>query len=217
MKKRQRRYPRHLVPHKKYKITPVDADLDDFYLLRYMSNDNTPLGSKEIKDVFPPSRFYCGMSVNLLSKYRKCDVRYYVNPKKHRKCFENWEEGKAGILPSEFSYYKKRPFVGIKVDGLRSAELDIQIGNAKPSIRRDKVFFRIEHCPVMSNFWHFNIFLYGENSVTGEMYRLHEAPNVSKNKVQTTASKLIQQIAGDIVDKDQMKAKYLPKRFYTIM
>ena len=216
---KKRRYPKHLYPSKQYKKIVIDASLDDFVLLRY-TKDNAPLKSNE-KNLglhLCASRFYNGCSVNLLSVYKKCDARYIVDGNASSPQHQEWKEGSScyPLRLSDYKYQKTRGYIGVSIKNVHTvciAKCEIKINGTK--LRDDKVFFKIEHSPTKCNFWHFNIMIYGVNSITGKEYRLRDLVGFSSNQMKKIATALIHQLEKYLLRPFEMKRRYLPKSYYT--
>lgn len=216
---KKRRYPKHLYPSKRYKKIVVDAFLDEHILVRY-TKDNAPLhpNEKNIGSHLCASRFYNGCSVNLLSVYKKCDVRYIVEGNSSSPHHQEWTEGTScfPLRISDYRYKKDRGYIGVKIKDILAVnimKIEIKINGTK--LRDDKVFFKIEHSPTKCNFWHFNIVIYGVNSTNGEEYRLRDLDGFSSNQMTKIATALIHQLEGFLLRPFEIKRKYLPKRYYT--
>lgn len=211
-------YHRRVLPNPRYKRITVDAYLNDFFLLRYTDKDK-PIkkGELNLATHFSASQFKEGLSVNLLSVYRKQDACFKVLGTKDAPQHQCWVEGTQPYIPSDdiLKYSKNRGYVGIRIKHLYTAcieKREIKVQGTK--LRDDKVYFILEHAPTVCNFWHFNIHIEAINSATNEKYLLKDVPDYSSNQLSKVAADLLHQIADYVKPRKYMRRIELPKHYY---
>lgn len=226
--KNKRQYPTRLLPKRNFHIISVDDGLDNFFLIRYslgnksikkkvcrrkLTQQDKDTQRKELAKHFKASQFDEGLSVNLLSVYRKQDAAFIVGSRDTSN--QIWSTNSRAQEPQNPIFYRYRGFVGIKIKNIRNTVIDnkeIKIGGVV--IRKDKVYFKLEHVPTKCNFWHFNIEIYGINSITGVEYRLRNEPSYKNSQLSKVAAALLDQIKEEIKPRKYMHQYNIPYKYY---
>lgn len=168
---------------------------------------------KEVKD----STVKNGISVNLISIYKKNYMKFFPIEDKNRPRFHspfNWNSD--GCIPKagEYKYNKAQRYYGFKISQIQDLEISFAF-KANGITLTDRIRFKIEHCPTMCNFWHFNIFIWGQDSISKEWIKL-ECPTVVSNKTfKKIAIAAFPILAKKIVKPKVMRALQLNKKYYT--
>lgn len=214
----KKKYPHRVLPRTDYKKIVVDAFLDNFFLLRYALGDiSIKKGDTNYARHFKASQFFDGLSVNLLSVFRKQDAAFKVLGSADDPQHQEWQEGNDPFSLDEgmLKYSRYRGFVGIKIKDLNKAKIDkraIKIDGV--TIREDEVHFTLEHAPTLCNFWHFNIHIEGINSNNHEYYLLRNEEGYKNSQLSKVAADLLHQIEDYVVSRKRMRAYKLPKTYY---
>lgn len=211
-------YHKRVLPSPSFKKIVIDTYLNDFFLLRYSDHDR-PIkkGEKNLASHFSASQFYGGLSVNLLSVYRKQDACFKVIGSKDDPQHQPWNDGDAPFAPFEkiLKYSRYRGFVGIRIKHLLRAKIDKRpIKVQGVTLRNDKAYFKLEHAPTVCNFWHFNIHIEAVNSETNQEYLLKDLNGYSNNQLTKVAVDLLHQIEDYVKPRKYMYRYNLPKCYY---
>lgn len=214
----KKKYPHRLLPRADYHNIVVDAYLDDFFLLRYaLGNASIKKGDKSFARHFKSSQFFDGLSVNLLSVFRKQDAAFMVLGSAGDPQHQEWKQGNDPFIVDDrlLKYSRYRGFVGIKIKDLNRAKIDkrdIKVDGV--TIRKDEVHFKIEHAPTLCNFWHFNIHIEGINSKNSQYYLLRNEQGYKNTQLSKVAADLLHQIEDFVVSRQRMYVHKLPKSYY---
>ena len=90
------------------------------------------------------------------------------------------KDSKLRNLRNLNKYNNTQRYYGFKISQIQNFEISFAY-TAKYITPTDKIRFKIEHCPTMCNFWHFNIFIWGQDSSSKKWIKL-ECPNIISNK-----------------------------------
>lgn len=152
-------YPVELLPNERYKI--IDCKIDDFYLARsYQLIDNFPIinpdsGKIQVKYVADPTKQIADYSTNLLGVFEpehllislstdgKILYNHYCAPE---------EKVDIPILNEHYSLEENINFFSILISELENQKVPYYLGEDLLSAT-----CKIEHTPMMWNFWHFSI------------------------------------------------------------
>lgn len=156
-------YPRHLLPKFYYKRLRPTAIPPQAHFLRYI--DDQQIFTKDdilnnCDKIFSPSHFPNGCSMNILSIFTKDDVKYKLE-KTDSPIFEPWEEGIRYYKPKdeEVTINEDRRFCGIDYSKVRNYEVDVKYLDRLQKKKSGSASYVFEHSPVLTNFWHYNMFL----------------------------------------------------------
>ena len=216
------RYPRRLIPKPKY--TLIDSDffrdyMKGFFLLRKIKFDDTLLDFRAmIKSQFLPTTFRKGISVYLLSVFRKEDVGWNCRkPCGKVKGYEcKWDEyGRKAIFPKNkhLRYKKRAPFGGYKIEDIYDYEAVFPVkekdNHGKDVEREDLIKMKVMHEPLCINFWHCEIFLYRVNGNKKE-----EELMLSNKEMVRAGNLILDDLAEMAYPEEETKAMHLEMKYY---
>ena len=194
-RKKSQGYPRYMYPKGTWHRIPRYSKMGRMMVLRFMYMDQMPPGDIISYDVMKKnmrdSQFYEGLSVNLLSGFKKSDSIWWVDDKS---LTDYWDfQSKAPKVPSDKLLIIQNPgYFGFIISDLEKIESTFQIFNDKGKPQRtDKVRCKVEHCPTRVNYWHYNIFLYGEKTVNNETVEYLLSNELKPGKVASVATMLM--------------------------
>lgn len=213
--KTKRIYPYPLLPNSRYKKFSIDKSLKKHYVLRLVCGKAHVRSKEDLDKQFKPSmkkeEFVLGVSVNLLSKFRKKDVLYKPDYIARPDWEKDWDEINSTPRPvSGISRLRKKSYFGFKVRDLENITFEYKPTKNvdAPDMRTLNLTLRVEHAPSKINFWHCNIYICERGSL---------------DDIRTTLDdKVIQRIAKIVVPlmKNRallpklMKTKKVDKRTY---
>lgn len=156
-------YPLRLLPYPHYKLIKFDDFFNEFYLIRYINKGRTPRTKKEICDraseIYDVSTFKNGMSMSLVSVYKKTDVLFDPNHDKQLGYDAPWNFDGAK-KPDELNYnYRYRGYVGIKVVDVLNFKIPLEQENRKGILVKKQFCLELGHYPTKCNFWHCMFYL----------------------------------------------------------
>lgn len=211
-------YPLRILPKVSYKEIHIDDYFKKFFLLRQINTKENYRSRKNLCKALPQllrtSTFANGISVNLLSVFRKEDIRLSLD--KTVGYYDAWTIGLPVTIPADRDiHFQSKHFVGFKISDLMQYQSQFPIRKSNGNLLRyDSLFFYIKHEPTKGNYWHFDIFFCGINSVTGGKYMLSDEFNGRKIK------KIADNIMDDICDMVRLESStypcYLEKRRYMV-
>lgn len=196
-------YPHRLLPKKSFPIYNLRERYGNFDLIRMATSVDKIRTPDDINRCFKASmqskEFIDGVSVFLVSGYRKLDRLYAPNFKLNPSWKDYWNGEKSTPRPvGGVSRLKKKTFFGFHIKDLYSIEFEYT-----PTIREDgpdmqplKLTVRVEHKPSNINYWHCNIYICEKGSL--------------QDVREILDSKVIKRIAKRAVPQLQAKVK-LPK------
>lgn len=195
-------YPKRCVPRKGYKLISRESIplLRNKYVIRYSEGD-VPLKDKNslesnLETNMASSKFRTGLSVTLLGVSIMEDAKYIIKKEQKDKYSKEWVPGEMvlRVKKEDFTYNPQRGFYGLLIDTILTCFIDLPIIKSDNTTERvDLVKYEIVHCPTHCNFWHFCIYPYGINKITGEKYYLRDdkpTKNGAKNATRNIASEL---------------------------
>lgn len=214
-----RRYPRYMFPRKDYHRIPHIETLKSYSILRYMIGESMPpdtlIDFDTMKRTMKDAHFYNGMSVNLLSKFKKEDAVYFIADKDLTD-YWNYRSKSPKVLKKFISFKEDQGYYGFRIGDVESIESTFDVYNKKGDVERtDKVFCKVEHWPTRVNFWHFNIFLYGIETLSDNkevVYRLDE--RLKDKKVKSIAAGLMDDFYDVLLTKNDLYEIRLPFFLY---
>ena len=214
------RYPRRLLPKRKFSLIPEECfitEMKEFFLLRRIKKDDSKQDFRDkLKSQFIPSTFGKGISVVLLSIYRKEDIgwccRKPYGKKMKYEC--KWEDNnRKTIFPKNkhLQFDKGASFGGYKISEVYEYQADYPISkneNGTVRTRPDLVKLKVIHEPVCINFWHCEIMLYGVNGDDMNTY------NFSNSKAEKVGNIILDDLAEMAHSCEETKSFYLNRKFY---
>lgn len=208
-------YPKYMFPRKDYHRIPRVDTLQRYSILRYMINESMPTDAlidlDTMKRTMKDAHFYNGISVNLLSRFKKEDAVYFIADKE---LTDYWDyKRKYPRAYKRFvSYTENQGYYGFRIGDIENIESTFEIYNKKGDVERtDKVICKVEHWPTCVNFWHFNIFLYGIETLPDNKqveYRLDE--RLKEKKVRSIAASLMDDFYDVLLTKNDLYEIRLP-------
>ena len=221
------RYPKRILPRQNYKNMGQlqGVHLGKFFLVR-TAPDNKPIKSHEdllnrLGELMKASQFRSGgLSVTLLSRYKKKDCRYIVSYEANSEYSKYWNPGEPAVRPQscDVGYKKNRGYIGIGICDVLAASKRMDLKKGGVSIGNHRITLIVEHKPTKSNFWHCEMVLYGEY-ITNDpekkyVKRLLEI--TSKSMVESVGGEMLTQLKGMMKLPDEMKEYSLCGGFYKI-
>ena len=218
-------YPKHIVGKSNFKKIDNVGFLKHrgFFIGRTTSIDANPFSINAVKDSFAEgkevkaSTVKNGISVNLISIYKKNDMKFFPiedknNPRFHVPFIQNSD----GCLPQieEYKYNKAQRYYGFKISQIQDFEISF-VYKANGIIPTDKIRFKIEHSPTMCNFWHFNISVWGQDSISKKWIKLECPMVVSNSTFKKLAIAAFPFMAKKIVEPKVMRSRKFNKKYYT--
>lgn len=216
------RYPRRLLPKHHYSIITeenINGPIKDFFLLRRINHDNNYSTAKEMmKSQFIPSTFKNGISVCLLSVFKKEDIRYITSSCKIAKKYNGkWNDNHfKTIFPKNkyLKYVRSTLSCGYKISDIYDYQADFP-SNKVPSKKTgsapeksDVIKLKVIHEPTCINFWHFEILLYGKRGGTEETF------NFSNKQMERAGNMILDDLADMACECGETKTYFLNKKLY---
>lgn len=167
---------------------------------------------KEVKD----STVKNGISVNLISIYKKNDMKFFPIEDKNNPRFHIpfiWNSDGCQPQVGEYRYNNVQRYYGFKISQIQDFEISF-VYKANGIMPTDKIRLRMEHYPTKCNFWHFNIFIWGQDS-SSKMWIKLECPKVVSNSTfKKIAIAAFPILAQKIVKPKVIRARKLNKKYY---
>ena len=167
---------------------------------------------REVKDTTVKN----GISVNLISIYKKNDMKFFpVEDKQDPQFHIPFIWNSDGCLPQigDYKYNNAQRYYGFKISQIQDFEISF-VYKANGIAPTDKIRLKIEHCPTMCNFWHFNIFIWGQDSLSKEWIKLECPAVVSNGTFKKIAIAAFPILAKKIVKPKVMRARKLNKKYF---
>lgn len=217
------RYPRRLLPKHNNGIISeccIRDMMKDFFLLRRVKyNAAIPLLRDRIRDQFLPSTFKKGISVVLLSVFRKGDIHWCCRkPYGKKKHYEDlWVDSNRKALYPKNKYLqyerKKASFGGYKIQDIYEYESDfpttVNDKRGYEKVRHDVIRLKVVHEPTCINYWHCEIMLYRLN---GDDKNKQE--KLSNKEMERAGNLIIDDLTDMVYEGDDVKCLYLEKKYY---
>lgn len=164
-------YPLYLIPQEEDKIFSIEEIDKSHHLARYVEGSIELKNGHRLSSEAVDIAQLPGFSTNKIPPTQLEDLNIFFLPDYNKIYREHWEEGEKGVLPpnEHFSYDTNRNFFLMQI-------LDIE-GYSSSVIRADKkntpfnFTLCILHTPLISNFWHFEFYIKGEE---GEIARIEK-------------------------------------------
>lgn len=190
-------YPQRIVPRHSYKLLEIDNSFYDYFLVRY-DTTGKPIPDLETfnkiqKENFSTGHFNKGWSTSLVGVFSKHDVRFVIKSKSKEFFSKPWDLGKEvkkSVKSKDFDYCVKRGYFGLIIRDVLSCTFYLDVNVDNKIERTDEVRYEITHEPTQCNYWHFSIYAYATNSLTGEKYYLRDelpSKNAAKNATRNIA------------------------------
>lgn len=212
-------YPKYMYPRLDYHKIPRVKQLQNMHVLRYMFKEDMPDGCMITSDVMKRTmrsdHFFNGMSVNLLSVFRVRDASFFIYDKD---LTQDWNFHQRIVkAPHSLVYYNpNQGFYGFRIKDIEQISTTFQIYDDKGKPKRtDDLLCQVEHCPNRVNYWHFNIYLYGEEKLQdGKIRRYRLQDELKQGKVTKVASTIMDDFFEILKTKPQLHEIRLPKPLY---
>lgn len=163
---RKNTYPHRLLPQARFKVISSFKGLGNHYILRLAPKGVVIKNVTQLKSNFKCSiqskEFVDGVSVNLISVFRKKDVLLRPNFALHPDWEKDWKPNTTTDRPmQDVIHYKKHSYFGFRIRDLSTITFRYHpIKNIdEPTMAPIDLFLRVEHRPSKINFWHCNIFI----------------------------------------------------------
>lgn len=208
-----------MYPRLDYHKIPRVKHIQNMLVLRYMFKENMPedciITLDDMKRTMRCEHFFNGISVNLLSVFRVRDASFFIYDKELTRDW-NFRQKTVKAPHSLVSYNRNQGFYGFRIKDIEQINTTFQIYDDKGNPKRtDNLSCKVEHCPNKVNFWHFNIYLYGEEKLPDGKYRRYRLQDELKQKKVTNVASTIMDDFFDILKtKGQLYECRLPKPFY---
>lgn len=211
-------YPKHMYPKGTWHRIPQCAKVSRMMVLRFIYQSKMPNGGfislDMMKSFMRDSQFYEGLSVNLLSRFKKRDTIWWVDDKQLTTYWDYQSTAPRVPLTKLKAIYNPGYF-GFFISDIEKIESTFQIYKQNGKIERtDIVRCKAVHCPTKVNFWHYNIILYGEKVVNNQPVEYLLSDELSKSKVASVASLLMEDFYDCLKLGSQLHGKPLPKKLY---
>lgn len=202
------------------------ANFNDFYLL-HTAEKSEVLYDKQylirnIKDHFIPKRFMSGMSMNLVSIYRRNDSRFVVEFKANPLAKDEWNAMNGAIIPKKQLKYNKRVgYFGFKISDILSIKKQMPLKDRDGKNEETyEISTRIEHKPTRCNFWHFEIYLYAtcitkNNGPEGKVPELVKKGIFSKKLGENLPAQVMSEFIDIIKWRSEIVAYHINSAVYT--
>lgn len=211
-------YPKYMYPKGTWHHIPQCAKVGRMMVLRFIYKSKMPSGGfisfDMMKSFMRDSQFYEGLSVNLLSRFKKRDAIFWVDDKHLTSYWDNKSTAPKVPLTKLLEIHNPGYF-GFLISDIEKIESTFQIYKQNGKVERtDIVRCKAVHCPTKVNFWHYNIFLYGEKLVNNQPVEYLLSEELTKNKVASVASILMEDFYECLKLGSQLHSKSLPKKLY---
>lgn len=159
--------------------------------------------------------FYGGMSVSLLFRFKKRDAKWWVND---ADLTDYWDySSPSPDIPSQsLQYNEEQGYFGFCIKDIEGIKSTYPVYDDKGKvIRTDNLRCKVVHAPTKVNFWHYNIFLVGEQTMEDKSirkYYLHE--EYKQKKVGHIASNVMEDFYSILKTKYELKVYSIPKKLY---
>lgn len=222
------RYPKRLLPCPHFKdLGALDTSLLGSFVLIRTAPDNNPIASIEdlhsrVGDLMKASQFRSGgVSLSLLSVYRKKDNAIIVNYKANKNYSKYWTAGEEAIRPKRknIRYKRDRGYFGFSINDLETLSKKMDIKKNGSSIGEHIITLKAIHKPTLSNYWHCEIVLFGELVVkkqTDVSYKKELLQITSKNIVESVGEEMLKMLKPHFILEKQIKEQTLPKSYYSV-
>lgn len=157
-------YPHRLLPKVYYKRIEQEGIPVNAHFLRYIEDDLQVNTKAELlnncEKVLNPSRFPNGCSMNILSIFTKEDAKYKLI-ESGAPIFEPWIEGQKNYAPKEDEVVtiEDRGYFGIEYSKIINYQAEINYMDKLSTKHQATLSYIFLHAPVLTNFWHFNMFM----------------------------------------------------------
>lgn len=180
-------YPQHLLPQSNYRKIEYNDELNKCSLVRHTNTqDIFMVGTKDIDAdvILFQSDHLRDLSTNLLGIFKIEDVYIEILNKDF---INDWESGQTILVPQftqDFTINRDRSYFVLNID-------DILGLNSSEQLTEKELTIKILHTPTKSNFWHFSIRVYKNNTEVS----LLEINDKQKSKLWRTIRVLMSDLA----------------------
>lgn len=174
-------YPRRLLPQARFKNMGVTNGFGPYYVVRLGQRKVHIKNKQDLKEHFAKhmqsKEFIDGVSVLLLSVFRKKDVLLRPDYKGHSSWEDDWDmKTSTPMLVEGISHEPHRAYFGFRIQDLSTVLFDYipskNIDN--PSLPTMHLTLRVEHRPTTINFWHCNIYICEQNTLSDIRKKLED-------------------------------------------
>lgn len=219
-------YPERLLPQDNYaEHLDVSNDIEICYLL-HTAEKSVPLYDKQylirnIKHHFIPDRFMSGMSMNLVSIYRKSDTRYVVDFKANASADQDWKPKVKAVCPKKKLKVRRNVgYFGFRIADILSIKKQLPL-KEKNGIKEElyEISTRIEHKPTRCNYWHYEIYLYAQcvskaDGPEGKVPELVAKEIFARNLGKNLPTKIMSEFINIIKWRSEMVAFHIAPTLY---
>lgn len=209
-------YPRRLLPSSNYHKMMSLNGIGNLFVLRAIPKGfcvRTKVHLKQnFKACMQSKEFVDGVSVNLLSVFKKKDILIKPNYRLHPEWESDWDEISSTPRPSEdVIRERQRGYFGFRVRDLSTVLFDYFPikGVDAPTMSPIHLTLRMEHRPTKLNFWHCTIYICEQDSLSDIRHTFDE--KVIK-RMAKCAVPLIQNIA--LLPKATKEKRISKKKYY---
>ena len=222
------RYPKRIIPRLHYKEMGIlpGVHFGKFFLIR-TAPDNRPVKSHKellgrLGELMKASQFRNGgLSVTLLSRYKKKDCRYIVNYEANPEYSKYWKKGEQAVRPlsRDVTYKRNRGYFGVGICDVLAVSKPMNLKKDGVSIGNHLITLVVEHKPTKSNFWHCEMVLYGEHITDDpeKKYVKRLLDITSKTVVENVGGEMLAQLKSVMRLPNEMKEYSLCSRFYKLL
>lgn len=232
------KYPEDLLPRSDYRediLEDLSSEgkpslsvdkINNYYLVHTLDGGESLHSSYQLsenfRNYFIPGRFVSGMSMNLLSVYRKRHTQYVVDYKTNNGASDPWKLGDISIIPyKKLKKKKSAGYFGMKIADIMSIQKKLPMKNNEGA-KEDEFLIStvIEHKPTRCNYWHFEIYLYAKDldntsdKYSGKMTDLASRKIISNNQVKVVPGKMLQEFKKIAKMRSEMIGFHIPEEYY---
>lgn len=219
MKAAMRQYPKYLLPRAEWHRIPPHHKLKRLMVIRLMRKMTMPVDgviSREIMSkAMRENEFYHGMSVNLLFKYKKKDTVWWVEDEALTADWD-FQSQPPAFTSQQCNRIVNQGYFGFRIEDVEKLSSTCQIYDNKGNLKRtDGVRCKVIHSPNRVNFWHYNIYLYGEETIPEGGKRIYPLHNeVKEKKVKSVASEMMDDFFNIMKTRKKLHVHCIPKALY---
>lgn len=213
-----RNYPKQIQPCLEYHRIPSHSKLKRLMVVRLMRHAEMPDKCFIDKDTMcvymKEQEFFGGMSVSLLFRFKKRDVKWWVD----NNLVKDWDyvSPAPDIPSSSLTYHENQGYFGFCIKDIEGIRSTYPVYDDKGKVQRtDNLRCEVVHAPSNVNFWHYNIFLVGEQTMEDKSirkYYLHQ--EYKQKKVGHIASNVMEDFYTIMKTKNELRTHSIPRGFY---
>lgn len=208
-------YPLRLLPNERYKTFDLLKNFGEYYVIRLAPGKDIIRTKeqldKKFKAAMQAKEFADGVSVVLVSVFRKKDVLYKPDYDLHPEWEDNWDELSSTPRPSEgVSRIPRKSYMGFKLKDLNDVDFEYTPikGTDSPDMKPINCTIRVEHAPSNINFWHCNLYICEKGT-------LQDLRNVFDDTLMKRVARMIvPYIKKKALLPSKVKGRKIPKEVY---